>query len=91
MENLFTLDYLFYDNEDGAEILQTYKFKSMEDYVAWMNAKIEREEKKTEEIEEEEDKEVQNEKEKEDGKQEMSEEKDWDKSDNKEEGGIEEE
>jgi len=40
VENLFTLDYLFYDNEDGAEILQTYKFKSMEDYVAWMNAKI---------------------------------------------------
>ena len=39
-ENLFTLQYLFYDNEDGPEILQTYKFKSMSDYVEWMDQKI---------------------------------------------------
>ena len=39
-DNLFTLEYLFYDNEDGPEILQTYKFKSMNDYVEWMDEKI---------------------------------------------------
>jgi len=39
-ENLFTLQYLFYDNEEGPEILQTYKFKSMSDYVEWMDQKI---------------------------------------------------
>ena len=39
-ENLFTLQYLFYDNAEGTDILQTYKFKTLEDYVLWMEQKI---------------------------------------------------
>ena len=39
-ENLFTLQYLFYDNTEGSETIQTYKFKTLEEYAKWMNERL---------------------------------------------------
>ena len=43
-DNLITIEYLFYDNEEESEIIQTHKFKTLEDYVLWMNKLIEEDE-----------------------------------------------
>ena len=38
------IEYLFYDKEEESEIIQTHKFKTLEDYVLWMNKLIEEDE-----------------------------------------------
>ena len=38
--NLFTLQYLFYDNEENADTVQTLRFKDIEAYAAWMDEKL---------------------------------------------------
>ena len=44
-ENLFTLQYLFYDNSKGSETAKTYRFKTIEEYAVWMNKILEKEDK----------------------------------------------